>query len=184
MSTTKRSTPFQPTHCVTYRIEITGYDMKEAVTCVQCLFCAHEGRIIRSEEDDRARKRARTDKIKLFSTPYRPENFRKHMEGQHAGQWTHYHTLSRYLQKEYFNEKVKAANIFKFAHTDSDTLEITIAKNIVDELIENLYLHPEDDADDGDGAPMSKANAMKLFKLNEDTVPVYKCVSRIPCASG
>ena len=97
------------------------------------------------------------------------------MEGQHAEQWrTHYQTLYRSLKKEYFNEKVKAASIFKVAHKDSDTLEIPIAKNIVDELIEKLYFHPEDDGDDGDDAPMSKANAMKLFKLNEDTVPVYK----------
>jgi hypothetical protein len=175
MSTTKRSTPFQPTDCVTYGLEITGYDMKKAVTCVQCLFCAYEGRIGRSD-DDSARKRARTNKIKLFSHPYRPENFRRHMEGQHAEQWSNYQSLSRSLKKEYFNEKAKAASIVKFASKDSDVLEITIARNIVDELIGKLYFHPEEDADDGDEAPMSKANAMKLFKLKEDddTAPVYK----------
>ena len=70
---------------------------------------------------------------------------------------------------------MKAASILKYAHKDSDMLEITIARNIVEDLIGTMYFHPEDDADDGDDAPMSKANAMRLFKLNvEDTVPVYK----------
>ena len=90
------------------------------------------------------------------------------MEGQHEEQWTHYQTLPRSSKKEYFNEKMKAASILKYAHKDSDMLETTIAWNIVEDLIGTMYFHPEDDADDGDDAPMSKANAMRLFKLNDE----------------
>jgi hypothetical protein len=38
-----------------------------------------------------------------------------------------------------------------------------IASKIVDELIKDLYFHPDDDAADGDDWPISKANAMRFF---------------------
>ena len=36
-------------------------------------------------------------------------------------------------------------------------------------FIGTLYFHPEDDVEDGDDTPLSKANAMKLFKLDENS---------------
>jgi hypothetical protein len=44
---------------------------------------------------------------------------------------------------------------------------MTIASKIVDELIGDLYFHLEDDATNGDNWPISKANVMKLFQLDE-----------------
>jgi hypothetical protein len=49
----------------------------------------------------------------------------------------------------------------------NDVLEMTIASKIVDELIGDLYFHPDDDVADGDNRPILKANAMRLFQLNE-----------------
>ena len=49
----------------------------------------------------------------------------------------------------------------------NNVLELTIARDIVDKLIGTLYFHPDDDVEDGDNAPLSKANASKLFKLKE-----------------
>jgi hypothetical protein len=49
----------------------------------------------------------------------------------------------------------------------NDVLKMMIASKIVDELIGDLYFHLDDDAVDGDDRPISKANAMRLFQLNE-----------------
>ena len=161
----KRNTPFQPSHCLQFGLAITGYDLKKAVTSVQCEFCVYEGR----SGDDVARKRARTNNIQLFTPPYRPELYRKHLERQHADKWLEYQSMTTCSKKAYFGSMKKAAtSIVNFASKGTDALEIIIARNIVDELIATLYFHPDDDAADGDDAPISKANAMKLFKLNEN----------------
>jgi hypothetical protein len=182
----KRTTPFQPSHCFEYGLAITGRDLKNAVSCVQCEFCVYDGR----SGDDVGRKRVRTNSTQLFTPPYRPELYRKHLETQHADQWLHYQSMSISSKKVYFDSKKKgASSIVNFACKVTDALEITIARNIVDELIATLYFHPDDDAADGDDAPISKANAMKLFKLNENhddsaSGATYSVTIKILCASG
>jgi hypothetical protein len=45
----------------------------------------------------------------------------------------------------------------------NDVLEMTIVSKIVNELIGDLYFHPDNDAANGDDQPISKANAMRFF---------------------
>jgi hypothetical protein len=44
---------------------------------------------------------------------------------------------------------------------------MTIASKIVNDLIGDLYFHLDDDVVDGDDRPILKANAMRLFQLDE-----------------
>jgi hypothetical protein len=44
---------------------------------------------------------------------------------------------------------------------------MTIASKIVDELIGDIYFHLDDDVANGDNRPILKANAMRLFQLDE-----------------
>jgi hypothetical protein len=81
--------------------------------------------------------------------------------------------MSKPSKKSYFISKKEAAmpsisSIFE-PKGGGEHLKLTIARDIVDDLIGTLYFHPEDDVEDGDVAPLSKANAMKLFKLDENT---------------
>ncbi len=62
-----------------------------------------------------------------------------------------------------FLNRQKKATINRFFCTANDVLEMTITSKIVDELIGDLYFHPDDDTADGDDQPISKANTMKLF---------------------
>ncbi len=55
------------------------------------------------------------------------------------------------------------ATINRFFCMANDVLEMTIASKIVDELIEDFYFHPNNDAVDGDNQPILKANVMRLF---------------------
>ncbi len=44
---------------------------------------------------------------------------------------------------------------------------MTLTSKIINELIGDLYFHLDDDASNGDDRPISKANAMSLFQLDE-----------------
>jgi hypothetical protein len=66
-----------------------------------------------------------------------------------------------------FFDRQKKAIINRFFCTANDVLEMTIASKIVNELIRDLYFHLDDDSADGDDQPILKANAMRLFQLDE-----------------
>jgi hypothetical protein len=72
----KRTTPFQLSHCLEYGLTIMGRDVKKVVSCVQCNFCVYGGR----NGDDIGRKRMQTESIYLFTPPYSPELYYKHLE--------------------------------------------------------------------------------------------------------
>jgi hypothetical protein len=66
-----------------------------------------------------------------------------------------------------FFDRQKKATINQFFCTANDVLEMTIASKIVDELIGDIYFHLDDDVANGDNRPILKANAMRLFQLDE-----------------
>ncbi|CAN5959978.1 unnamed protein product [Sphagnum jensenii] len=96
--------------------------------------------------------------------PYRLELYRKHIKKQHAEGWLKYQGLSK-AEKQMCFDRQKKATINQFFCTTNDVLEMMIASKIVDELIGDLYFHLDNDA--GDNWPISKANSMRLFQLNE-----------------
>ncbi len=62
----------------------------------------------------------------------------------------------------FFNRQ-KMTTINWFFCMANDVLEMTIVSKIVNELIGDLYFHPDNDATNGDDQPISKANAMRFF---------------------
>jgi len=56
-----------------------------------------------------------------------------------------------------------------------------IASKIVDELIGDMYFHPDDDVADGDDRPISKANAMRFFQLNEGGATYFVTIKNPLC---
>ena len=110
-----RKTPFQTSHALEYGLSITAHDLQKAVSCVQCDFCVYYGRI----GDDEGRKRARTRNTRLFSPPFRPELYRKHLTSQHAEHWLAYQSLSNAEKKIFFDNK-RNASIKPFCSPASD----------------------------------------------------------------
>jgi hypothetical protein len=52
---------------------------------------------------------------------------------------------------------------------DKDSLQFVISRpTIVDDVVGDLFFHPEEDEEDYASEPITKANAMKLFKPQED----------------
>jgi hypothetical protein len=79
-----------------------------------------------------------------------------------------YQTLSPADKLAYFNKK-EATRINVFLNKDRDSLTFAISQPaIVDDIVGNPFFNPKEDEEDDDSKPITKANAMKLFKLQED----------------
>ncbi len=90
------------------------------------------------------------------------------MQSQHTDEWAKYQTFSLADKLAYFNKK-EATGINVFFDKDRDNLTFAISQPaIVDDIVGNLFFNPKEDEEDNDLEPITKANAMKLFKLQED----------------
>jgi hypothetical protein len=90
------------------------------------------------------------------------------MQSQHTNEWAKYHILSPVDKLAYFNKK-EATGINAFLNKDHDNVTFAISLlAIVNDINGNLFFNPKEDEEDDDLEPITKANAMKLFKLQED----------------
>ncbi|KAH6601601.1 hypothetical protein BASA50_001459 [Batrachochytrium salamandrivorans] len=68
-----------------------------------------------------------------------------------------------------FFDRNERSGIHLHMNCDKDSLEFVISRPaIVDRVVMNLFFHPEEDKESEDTEPITKANAMKLFQLQED----------------
>jgi hypothetical protein len=77
--------------------------------------------------------------------------------------------LLSHQEKAAFFKKKEVSGIHSFLDKDKDNLQFVILRpTIVDDVVGDLFFHPEEDEEDDASEPITKANAMKLFKLQED----------------
>ncbi len=68
-------------------------------------------------------------------------------------------------EKVAFFKKKEVSGIHNFLDKDKDSLQFIISRpTIVDDVVGDLFFHPEEDEEDYAFEPIMKANAMKLFK--------------------
>jgi hypothetical protein len=160
-----RQTPFQEKHKIEFGLAPVQRAPDGTITTVQCLFCVHIGH---EKRDGPAVKRQRTKNVQLFQFPFHLECYKSHMQSQHTDEWVKYQTLSLADKLAYFNKK-EATGINAFLDKDRDNLTFVISQPaIVDDIVGNLFFNPKEDEEDDDSELITKANAMKLFKLQED----------------
>jgi hypothetical protein len=160
-----RQTPFQTEHVLEYGLKIVKRSPSGSVETVQCQFCVLFGRETR---EGAGVKRKRTKNVQLFQFPFRPENYGNHLKSQHSDDWAKYQALSSQAKLSFFNQR-EVSGIHAFLDKENYSLEFTIFQPaIVDSLIGDLFFNPSQDEEDDDSTPVTKANAMKLFKLQED----------------
>jgi hypothetical protein len=76
--------------------------------------------------------------------------------------------LLSHQEKPTFFKKKEVSGIHSFLDKDKDSLQFVISRpTIVDDVVGDLFFHPEEEEDDA-SEPITKANAMKLFKPQED----------------
>jgi len=72
-------------------------------------------------------------------------------------------------KKVAFFKKKEVSGIHSFLDKDKDSLQFVISRpTIVDDVVGDLFFHPKEDEKDDASKPITKVNAMKLFKLQED----------------
>jgi hypothetical protein len=81
--------------------------------------------------------------------------------------------LSATAKKAFFDNR-KKGTIQEFVGKSVEALKFTICGPIVEVLIGELVFHPEEDEDDEDSTPITKANAMKQFFKQDDGSYVVK----------
>jgi hypothetical protein len=100
----------------------------------------------------------------MFRLPFRQELYRKRMESVHAQDWIAYKALSPEQKNAFFDEKQRSG-IHAYLDSTKEFITFDIPNvAIVHELIGNLFFKPELDEDDEETEPISKANALKLFR--------------------
>jgi hypothetical protein len=128
-------------------------------------FCVHIGH---EKHEGPSVKRQRTKNTQLFQFPFRPKAYKNHHESQHHEDWTSYQLLS-HQEKATFFKKKEVSGIHNFFNKDKDSLQFVISRlTIIDDVVGDLFFHPEEDEEDDASKPITKANAMKLFKPQED----------------
>jgi hypothetical protein len=112
------------------------------------LFCVYYGRADREGEQV---KRRRTENVKTWSVPFRPENYRTHHENQRPSEWVEHQKLSGTDTKAFFDKREKG--IQEFVGKSVEALKFTIRGPIVEVLIGELFFHPEEDEEEEDSTP-------------------------------
>jgi hypothetical protein len=159
-----RTTTFQSKHALEYALDATARDLQGAVETVQCLFCVHYGREAREGPHV---KRRRTATVMLWTNPFRPEHYRQHHESQHPIAWCDYQSRTLSDRKTFFSTP-KKGSLHSFLDLSKDHIVFRIRGPIVEKLIADLFFHPENDEEDEDSEPITKANALKLFQKEND----------------
>lgn len=160
-----RQTPFNESHRILYGVEPIERSLYGAISVVQCQFCVHLGR---EKREGPVVKRQRTKNTQLFKFPFRAESYKNHLESQHTDDWKKYQLFDEEAKKKFFKE-MDASGIRSYVETDRDLLRFTISQPaIVDVIIGDLFFLPEQYEVGGESEAITKTNAMKLFKLQED----------------
>jgi hypothetical protein len=101
-----------------------------------------------------------TEKSKCFTLSFRPDNYIAHLKEANAVQWEEYSKIYDKEKDAYFSTTVPVVNTI-LAHGDATMpLMFIIDGEIVDGVIGDLLLDPDDDAS-------TKDTALRAFNLAE-----------------
>ncbi|KAE9009634.1 hypothetical protein PR002_g15564 [Phytophthora rubi] len=152
-----RSTPFQPSHELQYGVRVAARNVTGAVCSVQCQFCRYFGR-----EETPGSKRKRTQTIKLYTKPYRPEYFKDHNLSAHSQKWLEYEALNDQGKGAFFTALPTRSNqVLAYYEGESNGLCFTFPEAIVDEFIAKAFF-------DGDLEEECIPTALRAFDQARD----------------
>eukprot|EP00173_Palmaria_palmata_P000614 Plantae.Rhodophyta-Palmaria_palmata.ctg12897.p1 GENE.Plantae.Rhodophyta-Palmaria_palmata.ctg12897~~Plantae.Rhodophyta-Palmaria_palmata.ctg12897.p1 ORF type:complete len:150 (-),score=19.31 Plantae.Rhodophyta-Palmaria_palmata.ctg12897:501-950(-) len=83
-----------------------------SVVSAKCLFCVYYGREDSGLKSG-GRKRVRTSSNKYFSSPFRSDNMKLHVESQYKKRWDEYTSLEDEDKKMFFDRTLPVANTLR-----------------------------------------------------------------------
>jgi hypothetical protein len=158
-------TPFQLPHALEFGLIITGRDTKSLVTLAMCHLCA----CFKCAKQPGA-KRQQTNNTKYYLAPFCKEHCEKQNSNQHHVEWEKYKKVSKEEKMEFF-ETMKSVSIKRFIRMSGDILEFIVDSKIVEDIIAQLFFHPNNDLD-----TLSLEKSMVLFKKVPDATTLY-CIT-------
>ena len=132
---------FPTSHETKYGLQICERDaVSGEVKLVVCRFCVVFGHEVKS-----ATKRTWTTRRKYFET-FRTDNYVQHLKQQHEQKWSEYTKLCGGEEQEDLFKAVDVAfaNIIEANFDGSGTLQLTINNRIVEVIIRDILLNPDD----------------------------------------
>lgn len=160
-----RNTAFQEPHCIIYGLEIVHRDpQSKAIVAVECQFCKCFGHdnIVPLEKK---RQREQTEAVKMFRRPFRPENYRSHLNHAHSERWPIYQQLSSSEKQSYFQNNRNFKSTLDYclkASLSQSSMIFEVDHNIVDEIVIKMFFHPDDHDD------VAQQVISKLFQSLDD----------------
>jgi hypothetical protein len=145
-----RATPFQKGHCDEFGLVVLSRDVtSKQINAVRCRFCISFGR------------ENKTTTIKSFQgPPFRPSNFKNHLEREHPERWELYQKATMEAKATFFDVDVKfAETIYSHFGSKSDDIHFKIEKQIVDTVIGKMLWNSEEGS-------ATFTRAMSIFKLD------------------
>ena len=108
------------------------------------MFCRVFGR--EDPDDDKSRKRKRTQNIQSFRAPWRIDKLKKHNIAMHPKKWAEYQLCSPSQKQCFFKAALDAKpGVSYFKQPGADKCEVHVEKSIFETIIEDLLYVAEDD---------------------------------------
>eukprot|EP00171_Calliarthron_tuberculosum_P000786 IDg786t1 len=104
----KVTTPFKPSHKLTYAVEVVSTTGSGVVTC-RCLFCEHIGRDVVEVGPNSSRKRKARTGVHYFTAPFTSAKYKSHHKGQHEAYWAEYRRRRSRTRRSYSTASSKSA---------------------------------------------------------------------------
>ena len=153
-------TPFQPKHGLQYGVKPCDHGTGGLVLGARCQFCIVFGREGKASHT-----------CWIFKAPFRPQNYRIHLQSRHPEKWAMYQALSDDEKKLFFVVPVKAAELIEFhLQPQSTHLRFDIDKDIVETIIGRVMCNTEGCSD---------SNALSAFSYDEATGKYSICVKQV-----
>eukprot|EP00173_Palmaria_palmata_P001149 Plantae.Rhodophyta-Palmaria_palmata.ctg16119.p1 GENE.Plantae.Rhodophyta-Palmaria_palmata.ctg16119~~Plantae.Rhodophyta-Palmaria_palmata.ctg16119.p1 ORF type:complete len:140 (-),score=22.08 Plantae.Rhodophyta-Palmaria_palmata.ctg16119:249-668(-) len=126
-----RKTLFQMQHETEFSVRVSARDVQSNFERVYCLSCIHLGRDAPDVGAVPGRKRKSTGRNQTWTSPFRKESLRSHMEGQHKKSWFKYSVLSRSDRQSLFKE-TGGGRLASYFQIEREGLVIKVGEDIVD----------------------------------------------------
>jgi hypothetical protein len=128
---------FQHKHELEFALEVHERDPRtKEVISVACKLCKFFGR---DNDDNAVRKRKRTENMKYFKHPFRPENYKSHA-AQHGSKWEDYLIASSTEKKAFFDGAIARRNtLHSYIENEGDELSFVLSPAIVEFIGEHMF---------------------------------------------
>jgi hypothetical protein len=107
-----------------------------------------DGPILLANRPLKRRRRSKKTAPKLFTFPFCKELYERHHQREHRASWVEYKAMTVQQRVAFLNNKTRTISAF-FPKT-SDSIKFEVNSKIVENVIGDMFWHPEGDVEEDD----------------------------------